>query len=192
MPKLLLKRGRVENILVVWSRHATPRPLCHMRLQGVSGRAVLNHVDPAAPGLFIPGHPTLGDASAIPALYVRPDGGPLHVYMGSPDQWPAQLTADEFAGLDIIDIWFRGQLRRFASGARSDGVPFFGVQWQDSEGDAFRDALLPAARVWETGESWAAVSDLYKWPDGSPRIDPDEGIHCVEVHPPPPPEEPSP
>lgn len=181
MPKVLLKGGHLDNAVNVWTRHASPVALCHVIVSGASGRQFLNHVDETAAGLFVVGHPTLGDWSAVPALAKTVEGHTLHRYMGHPETPIDPLSSEEFAALNILEIWFRGHMTKYANGWKRNGGEFCGFAWS---ANTLRDALLPTAIAWETGDDWGPVSDQYKNDDGSPRVDPDEGIVLVEIVPP--------
>jgi len=178
--KLLIKGGHIENAVNLWSRHATPKRFVHLLLRGVSGRGVLNNVDPAATGLFIFGHPTLGNWTSVPSQFKLVGGTVGHAYSGiTPDVPPAPMSAEDFSALNIVELYVLGHIRAFINGQDASGGDFCGVAWSGTSGESFRNALLPAARVWQTGDDWGAVDSKYKHADGSPRIDPDAVLRDI-------------
>lgn len=179
--RALLRGAHISGVVRLWSRHATPRAFTHLIVQGPTGRAILGAIDPAAPGLFVVGHPTLGDWSRVPALCKRPDdGGVLHAFAGmTPDDGGSPLTVAEFAALDAVELYVAGHLRRYVNGRDRLGVPILGLDLTDA---TLLDAIDPAVVVWrsDSGEPWALVPVRYKRADGRPRVDPDD-VHDTAV-----------
>ncbi len=166
MPKLLIKGAHISTAANAYTRHVTPRPVCHLSL-AADAHDAFTHIDPGAAGLFVPMHPTLGVLP--PPLYRRPDGGPLHCIAGvTIDPFPAPDAAG-FLALDQVEIWVTGHLRAYRNDHDSTGAPICGMQWTGSS--AFADSISDAAKIWETGEDWASVAAKYKH-RGNARADP--------------------
>jgi hypothetical protein len=169
--KALIRGGHLSCAVNLWTRHATPQPFAHLLLQGVSGRGVLAAIDPAASGLFVFGHPTLGNWSALPggANSKLPSGGPLHVYAGvTPNDGGVPLSAADFAALDVIELYVRGHVKRYINGETHSGKRYLGLQLDNA---TLIDALDASFVVWRTGEDWDLVDADYKDNNGSPIVD---------------------
>ena len=171
--KALIRGAYVDHAINLWTRHATPRAVCHLILGPVSGRGFLDAVDPAAAGLFIFGHSTLGDWSSIPALYKSTAGGPLHEYAGvTPDDGGTPLSAEDFAAQSTVELLVLGHVKRYANGStQRPRRKFLALEITSGE---FMAAIDPNFIVWQTGEDWGAVSDDYKNKSGGPLIDTDD------------------
>jgi len=167
--KAIIRGAHLAGAINCWTRHATPQPFAHLLTAGVGGRGALAALDPAASGLFVFGHPTLGDWSAIPALGKRPDGGVLHAWMGiTSDDGGAPLTADEFAALDVVELYVRGHVLRFVNGHDRNGVEFVGLELTQA---TLLDSVQPQFVPWRSDQP-GALPDEYKADDGSPIVDP--------------------
>ena len=173
MIKAICKGFRIDAAVRLWSRHATPIAFTHLCVSGPTGRAILTGLDPAATGLFVFGHPTLGDWSKVPALYKRPDGGVLHVFAGvTPDDGGAPLTADEFAAKNAVELYVRGHLLRHTSRSAGDDSLYVAMGLTSA---ALLNAIKPTAIIYRSDTmQWADVPAAYKRPNGTPRVDPDD------------------
>lgn len=188
--KAIIKGCKIDNCVRCWTRHATPRAFTHMIVSGPSGRAALNHIDVEAEGLFVFRHPDLGDWATVPALGKREaDGGVLHAFAGvTPDDGGEQLDAEEFAGLDAVELYVAGHVERFINGTRRDGQPFVGLSLTDA---TLLDSIVSGAVVYRSDQdAWALVDAAYKSDSGGPRVEPDDVQETAVAWPPQPPEEP--
>jgi len=169
--KAILHGFRIDSAVRLLSRHDTPIAFTHICVSGPTGRAILNAVDPAASGLFIFHHPTLGDWSSVPALFKQPDGSVLHQFAGrTPLDGGEPQTAEEFAQRDEVELYVLGWLERYACRTAGDDTLYVAM---DLTQPTLLDAIKPSAVVWRSDEApWSSVDAKYKRPDGSPRVDP--------------------
>lgn len=173
MPVVIIRGAHVEACANIYTRHATPRPIAHLLLSGANGRAMLRAFDPDAAGLFVFGHPTLGDWSSIPRLYKAPGGSPLHAFAGvTPD--PATAQDMDFDGRGTIEVLVRGHVVRYANGVtRRPRAPFMALKLT---GSTLLAAIKPSVIVWQTGDEWSDVPARYKGRGGvGLRIDVEQG-----------------
>ena len=167
--KAILKACHIENCVRVWSRHTTPRAFTHICLSGPTVKATYNAINPAATGLFVFNHPTLGDWSAVPSNFKTPDGTPLHQFAGLSTISEDPSWTDEYP---VIEIFVLGHIKKFVNGIRRNGKPFCGIQIDDT---ALLDSIKPAAVPYRSDTmQWGDVDDSYKLPNGKPRADPDD------------------
>lgn len=172
--RALLRGAHLHGAVRLWSRRATPRAFSHLIVTGASGRALLNGIDPSAPGLFMFHHPTLGDWSEVPSQFKAPDGSVLHQFAGvTPLDGGEPLTAAEFAALETVELYALGHVRRYVNGRARGGALILGLDLTTS---TLLDAIVPSAVVWRSDDSvsWADVDERYKRVDGRPRVDPDD------------------
>ena len=172
--RALLRGAHIHGAVRLWSRHATPRAFSHLIVTGASGKALLNGIDPAATGLFVFRHPTLGDWSAVPSQFKAPDGSVLHQFAGvTPLDGGEPLTAAEFTALETVELYVLGHVRRYVNGHARGGALILGL---DLTASTLLDAIVPTAVVWRSDGTtpWADVDERYKRLDGGPRVDPDD------------------
>ena len=167
----IVKGAGIENAVRLLSRHATPRAFTHVCLSGVAGRGFLAAVDPAAVGLFVFSHPTLGDWGAVPAQFKRLDGGVGHAFAGiTPDMPGPPLSAADFAGLTAVELYVLGHLRRWCNGRTRAGAEFLALV---TDHPALVDAVKPALVAWRSDTAtWDAAPAEYKRASGAPLVDP--------------------
>ena len=185
MIKAIVKGFRIDAAVPHWSRHATPVAFTHLCVSGPTGRAILTGLDPAAVGLFVFGHPTLGQWTAVPAFYKRPDGGPLHVFAGVTPDMPADpapivdpetgqtvTVAQQFAAKNAVELYVRGHLVRHTSRSAGDDSLYVAMGLTNA---TLLNAIKPAAIVYRSDTMlWADVPARYKKANGAPRVDPDD------------------
>lgn len=175
--RAIIRGGHFSACVRCWTRHASPVPFTHIVTEGVAGRGALAAIDPNTTGLFVFGHPTLGDWASIPALAKTPEGGALHSF-NHPTP-PDPMTAEAFAELHYLELFVRGHIRRYGNGERADGVPIVGLQLDDA---TLLDSIRPALVAFRSDTmTWDEVPDEYKNADGSPRIDTGDVVDTSEV-----------
>lgn len=176
--KAIIKRCEVENCVRQLSRHATPQRFTHLCLTGLTGRQFYEHVDTGVAGVFVFG---LEDWATVPALAKGVEGDPMHRFAGRTST--EQVSAEDFARQDKVDLYISGWVMKFVNFRRRDGVPCIGLKLDDS---TFLDAITPAGVVYRSDEDdWANVPDLYKLDDGTALADPDDVKETTLITPPP-------
>lgn len=186
MIKAILANVHVENAVTVWTRHATPIALAHLRLSGPTGRQMYTHLGGGPPDTWIAGLHALDD---MPPLARKADGGLAHQYAGASRNPPLatgdegqQLTLEERRALlqatGVWDVWLRGRGWAHVNGRDAEGVPFCAIA-----ADAQLLSLLAPAVVWnDAQQTWAECPARYKTAAGQPRVDPDDAVRWTEVH----------
>lgn len=194
MVRAIIRGGHIDNCVRCWTRHATPRAFTHL-IVGRDGQAVLGAVDPAASGLFVFGHPTLGLWSTVPAPAKREDGGVLHSFAGVTPDMPTDpedivdpltgettTAAQQFAARASVELYVAGHVTRFVNGTASDGTRYCGMALTDA---TFLDSIKPALVEWRSDVTpWGEAPSKFKRADGSPRVDPDDVQQTAVVWPP--------
>jgi len=153
------------------SKHATPRKFCHLYFAGPTARQAYNAIDPAATGLWVAHHPTLG--GALPAQYLASDGGCGHSILGVTDRFPAQ-DGDQptWDSRPTIEVYVAGHVKGWVSADDRNGNPFFALALTDT---TLLDSIKPGVIEYRSDtDQWSAVDAAYKADDGTPLVDPDE------------------
>lgn len=186
--KALIKVGDayLDGACNYLSRHPVPRPFCVLRFVGVRA-TIINAFDPAASGLRVLHHPTLG--AAPPALFLGVGGEPLGSFAGDPAPYPwtdsPGYIAPDLADEGIVDVWALGQCSASAPVTATDDARAIGLKLTTA---VLLNSIRPAAIIFrsDTG-TWANVASKWKNLDGSPRVDPDDlpDAYATVVAPPP-------
>lgn len=171
--KAIIKGAHFLQCVRCYTRHATPVAFTHILCVGVGGQGALTAIDPAATGLFVFWHPTLGDWSTVPALGKTAGGAPIHVFGGvTPADGGSPLTADEFSSLRRVELYVRGHVRRHTEDAfDANGVRFVGLTVDDS---TILDSVLPQFVPWRSDVDGPTLPLEYTDGNGNPIVDPDE------------------
>jgi hypothetical protein len=161
--KAIIAGGHIENMIQIYANNPAQTPFVHMIVSGPSGRAIARAVDPEASGLFIFGHPTLGDWSAVPANFKNASGGPLHFFVGSTPASPAHDPEEDeeaFFECNVHELYVLGEVSKYVNGTARDGSKFIGIKISDS---SFVDAILPAKVAYRDDTmQWSEVDPKYR------------------------------
>jgi hypothetical protein len=192
MSVLAVLRGGQLSATPMWSRHATPRKFTHVIANGVKGAGIYRAIDEAATGVYVLGHPTLGQP---PPMTLHPDGVSLmHVYNWiqvplsmtqaeiealTPEELSALgrpvISAEQFAISQNVELFVGGWITKLLNGETiryddGDGQiirrKFCALELDDA---TFLDAISPQFIDWRSDtQAPSEIPDWYRSSPGGP------------------------